>query len=149
MTWLTPKLNKRVQVRIPVQTPSGSGGYDRSYTTVDTIWAGFKPVNQTQYIRGSQTESRKSMENLGTHEFTLRRVAVDTLGRGFGKGFGSGFDSIADLRSLKSEFFFFVQDTAVKGKLFRIITVMDHKERKEFLIVRAEEIEEQGTGYAE
>lgn len=150
MTFLVPKLRKRVQVRIPVDTPNDSGGYDRTYTTVDTVWAGFKPKNQTRYIRGSQTETLKAnTQNLATHEFTLRRVAVDTLGRQFGKGFGPGFDSIADLNPLKSEFFFFVQDTTVKGRLFRIINIMDHNERKEFLIVRAEEIEEQGIGYTE
>lgn len=149
MTWLVPKLNKRIQVRIPVDTANDSGGLDRSYTTTLTIWGGFKPVKEASYIRGSQTTSLGNVQNRGTHEFTIRRIAIATLGTAFGRGFGAGFDSISDQRPLKSEFFFFVQDTAVKGKLFRIINIMDHNEQKEFLIIRAEEIEEQGTGHPE
>lgn len=151
MTWLAPKLNKRVQVRIPIQTPNDSGGFDRSYDTVSTIWGGYKPKNSTRYIRGVQTVSLSpDNQNVGTHEFIIRRVAIDTLGRQFGKGFGAGFDSIADLHPLKSEFFFFVQDSStVKGRLFRIINITDNNEQKEFLKVDCKEIEETGTGYAE
>lgn len=151
MTWLVPKLNKRVQVRVPVQTANDAGGYDRSYTTVSTIWGGYKPKNNARYIRGAQTISLPiNNQNIGTHEFIIRRVAIDTLATAFSRAFSPAFDSISDLHPLKSEFFFFVQDSsAVKGRLFRIINIADNNEQKEFLKVDCKEIEETGTGYKE
>ena len=151
MTWLVSKLNKKIQVRIPVDTPNQAGGFDRSYETQSTIWGGFKPVKQASYVRGNQTISLGiNNQERGTHEFIIRRVAIDTLGRQFGFGFSVGYDSIADLMALKSELFFFVElGATTKGRLFRIINIRDNKEQKEFVIARCEEIEEQGTGATE
>jgi head-tail adaptor len=143
MTRLASRLRKRVQFRIAVQTPNTtSGGYDRSYTTLATVWAGFKPLVKGRYIRGEQ------IINDATHEFEVRRSAVTTLGKSFSKGFSSGFDSVTDLNIIKSDFFMFVQSSStVKGRLFRIRSIEDVKERREFFKIDATEIEEQGTGY--
>lgn len=148
MTWLAAKLNKRVQIRIPIQTPNSTGGYDRTYKTALTVWAQVIPTNNPSYIRGTQISTfGKNIQNAGTHEFTIRKIAVSTLGTEWGKGFGSGYDSIPDLRSLKSEFYLFMENTTVKGQLFKIISIKDNDEKQEYLKIRAEEIEEQGSGY--
>lgn len=141
MTWLVPKLRERVQVGKPTQTPNSDGGFDFDFDTLLTIWAGLKPVTPGQYIRGEQIG-----EGI-THEFTIRRMAVASLGRTFGRGFSSGFDSIEDLAPLKRDYFLFMQrGSTVKGRLFRIKDVKDNDERREYLRVQAGEIEERGSG---
>jgi head-tail adaptor len=151
MTWLSPKLNRQIQVRVPVNTANDSGGFTRTYTTVSTVWGGFNPVKNASYVRGSQTISLSyNNQERGTHDFMVRRVAIDSLGMEYSSAFSTAYDSIADLNTFKSEFFFFVEvGSNVKGRLFRIINIMDNMEEKEFFIIRCEEIEEQGTGAPE
>ena len=142
MTWLVPQLTHRVQVGKPTQTANSAGGFDFDFDALLTVWAGLKPVTPRQYIRGEQI--RKGI----THEFIIRRMAVASLGRTFGKGFGGGFDSIEDLAPLKTDYFLFLQQgSTVKGRLFRIKSAKDNDERREYLRVQAEEIEERGSGF--
>lgn len=150
MTWLADKLRYRIQIRKPVQTPNDAGGFDRLYETLLTIWAGFKPTkfgssfSQAMYAQGQQIR-----QNI-THEFLVRRSSVQNLGKAFGDGFGSGFNSIADLIPLKSDLFIFLQKgSTVKGRSFKIHRVQDNDEKREFIKLFCEEIEEQGTGFPE
>lgn len=142
MAWLANRLRERVQIRQPVQTENATtGGFDRSYTTLLTIWAELIPIKESAYRRQEQIKFEE------THELTCRRVAVETLGFSYSKGFSTGFDSIYDFAVLKSSFYVFVQrGSTVKGRLFRIRDVKDVKERREYLEIRLEEIEEAGTG---
>lgn len=144
--FLASRLKERIQIRkINSITPNDEGGFNRSYSTLLTIWAGFRPLSgRTKYIRGEQTEF------FSTHEFTIRRSAVGNLGKAFSSAFDTNFDCIADLNPLKSDYFIFVQrGSTVKGRLFRINDIEDVNERKEYLIVLAEEIEEVGSGFNE
>lgn len=143
MTWLASDLTERIQIRQAVDTPNDDGGYDRSYTTLLTVWSGIKSLSfKSRYFRGEQ------VEYTATHEFKIRRIAIATLGTTFSSGFGSDFDSIKDLNPLKSDYFIFVQrGSTIKGRLFRIHEVIDKDERREYLRIYAEEIEEVGTGY--
>ena len=149
MTFLAPKLRERIEIREAVQTPNDTtGGMDRSYNTITTIWAGIKPVSmsvaQAAYIRGEQ------VEEVETHIFTVRRTAVSSLGRDFSKAFAGDFDSIEDLSPVKTNWFIFLRKgSANKGRLFKIHRVMDKEERREYLLIMAEEIEEHGTGCPE
>ena len=154
MTWLVPKLKERVEIQKAVQTPSDdTGGYDRTYQTLLTIWASFDPINKSEatsatgtgsYIRSQQTATTS------THKFIIRKVAIRNLATSFSAGFSEGFDTIFDFSNLKSEYFIFVKKaTSYKGRLFRINTIMNVDENDEYFQVRAEEIEEKGTGYAE
>ena len=108
MTWMADKLNKRIQIRKGVQTPNSNGGYDRSYTTLTTIWAGLNEVSGTfrnfvEVIRG------ESISAYDTHEFLVRNSAIKKLGQGFEeKGFSDGFDAIEDISSVKSDYFIFL-----------------------------------------
>ena len=78
----------------------------------------------------------------------LLKWYVESLGKSFTKGFSSGFDSIEDLAPLKSQYYLFLQrGSTSKGRLFRIHGIMDANERREYLKIDAEEIEERGTGY--
>lgn len=164
MTFLAPKLRERVQILIPNMKPNeDEGKYDfvfgepigngfefgpfENFAPVLTVWMEFKERTfqgtGTQYVRGEQiNESR-------THQFICRRIAVASLGKAFTKGFNIGFDSIEDLNPLKGEYYLMVQrGSTVKGRLFRIRTVNDHEERREYLVIGAEEIEERGTGFS-
>ena len=172
MTWLAPKLRERVQILEAVQTPNNEGGMDRSYRPIITVWMGVKAVLGGLFVRGSQAEyvNVQLKEGYVSHEFIARRSplvevvpgAFDPafergpfnqpspgLGRQFSMGFDGGFDSIVDLNPLKSEYFLLLERGNGRGRLFRIGRVMDVGERKEYLKIKAEEIEEHGTGYPE
>ena len=150
MSWQVPKLRHRIQIRKATQTPNTeTGGFDRGYETLLTVWAGMKPTSEysryTSYIRGESTD-----EKVATHEFKVRYVAVKNLGKAFTSAFGDGFDSIEDLNPLKSDYFIFLQNgSTVKGRLFQIVDIQRDDERKEWFAFRAKEIEEQGTGASE
>lgn len=141
MTWLAPKLKRRIEIRTATQTPNSSGGFDRGYTTLITIWANVKPVRYNEYIRGVQVG-----KNI-THEMIIRKTSIQNLGKDYNRAFGDGFDSIADLNSLKSDYFVFLKSNGSKGRLFRIDGIENDEMNMEYLKLRAEEIEEQGTGY--
>lgn len=146
MSWLAPSLNRRVQIGKPIQIANDEGGFDFSFDAVLTVWMGIKPVTfkgaAGSYIRGEQ------INEVVTHKFTVRKIAVDSLGKEYGLGFSDAFRYMTDLMPLKSDYFLFLQHgSTVKGRLFRIHDVVNKDERNESLIVNAEEIEEKGTGY--
>ncbi len=163
MSWLCSALRERVQILIPRQIPNDDNGsldllfgnsMGESFefgpfsnlVPVKTIWAGFKPI--TFKGAGAQYDGGKQINEAVTHRFKVRRVAVDELGKQFGLSFSSSFKFMADLMGLKSNYFLFVErSSTVKGRLFRIHNITDHKENREYLNVDAEEIEERGSGY--
>jgi head-tail adaptor len=132
MTFLADRLNKRVDVLEVVQTPRADGGFDRDYVTVLSVWAGLKPVQAGQYIRGVQVAQGI------THIFTVRKRPFDELDPA-----DSGFDSI----NLKRTYYIrFVPEAGVssKGRLFRIISTINNEEQNEYYLINAEEILEEG-----
>lgn len=142
MTWLASELRERIEIKTGEQTEQDDGSFSLSFTTLATLWAGIKPVSEGEYIRGQQIG-----KNI-THEFKVRRSSVESLGTEFSSAFSSGYDTISDLMPLKSDYFIFLQrGSSSKGRLFRIRQIVDHNERRELLRIRAEEIEEKGTGY--
>ena len=150
MSWQVPKLKHRIQIRKTTQAPNeDTGGFDRGYETLLTVWAGMKEASSytkyVSYIRGGKTD-----EKLVTHDFFVRYVAVKNLGKAFTSAFSSGFDSIEDLNPLKSDYFIFLQNSStVKGRLFQIVDAMRDDDRKEWFKFRTKEIEEHGTGAPE
>jgi hypothetical protein len=169
MTSLFAKLDERVQILKPKDDPNSiTGGFDREYEHLLTVWMSFKPsgagVSKNaggMYVRGVQVDERV------THVFESRREAVEELGSSFYLGFSNAFDSISDRNPMKSDYFFFVMHgdavaasfdngfgsgfndrTLSQGRLFKIHNIMDNKEQGEYMIYTAEEIEEQNTGYA-
>ena len=149
MSFLAPKLNHRIEIQKAVfdkDTPNLSGGFDRDYETLTTIWAGIKEVrifsDYAAIIRGEATGSEES------HEFIVRMSAVENLGAAFTKGYSEGFDSIADLNPLKSDYFIFLKvGSSVKGRRFQILRLRRDEVHREFLLFRCTEIEEVGTGH--
>ena len=154
MSWICKDLKEQVQILYPIQEPNDdNGSLDLllgddldNLTPLKTVWMGFKPASfqgrGSQYVRGEQIN-----ENI-THNFKARRVAIDDLGNSFTLAFSSGFKFMPDLMGLKSNYFLFVErGSSVKGRLFRIHTITDHKENREFLNIGAEEIESRGDGY--
>lgn len=144
--WLVPRLKERIQVIKPTQDSNASGGFDRGYDTLLTVWGELKPLTYrasvAEYIRGVQTN-----ENV-THKIAIRRSSLSSIGKTFSSAFSIAFESIADINLLKSDYYLFVQkDSTVKGRLFRVRNITDVKERGYYYSIMAEEIEEQGTGY--
>jgi head-tail adaptor len=150
MTWLANKLNKRVVVQRPTQTANDFGGATRGYEDLLTIWASVLPVDQGLHIQGSQAViANVEMPSGGmTHEIKVRRLDVQNLGAEFSSAFDGSFASMSDLIPLKGDYFIFMrQGSSVKGRRFRVGRVADDGERREFLRILAEELEEAGTGY--
>ncbi len=162
MTWLAAKINERVQILLPRLVPNDEGGGDflfgnplgdgfdaggfEQLAPVKTVWMGFEPISfkdsGAKYFRGEQVNESV------THGFLVRRIAVDDLGEEFDKGFSIGFKNMPNLMNLKADYFLLVQrGSSVKGRLFRIDSIIDHKEQREYLKIAAEEIEERGVGW--
>lgn len=165
MTWILPRLNRRVQVLQPTQKPNDEGGFDFTFGNpfgsgfedgpfdyflpLKTVWMGLVSVgenlrgSQLKYVRGEQVNETV------THEFICRYLSVAKLGRAFDKGFDTGFKNMGDLTPLKKDHFLFLLDdsSGVLGRLFRIDGIRNVKENDEFLSITAEEYEERGSGY--
>jgi hypothetical protein len=147
MTWLAPKLDKRVQIGEPIQEANDDGGFDFSFTTLLTVWMGMKPITPGEFMRAQYIRGAQILEGV-SHRFIVRRTAISSLSKEYGKGFGNGFDSMEDLTMVKSNYFLFVQHgSTVRGRLFRIRDIVDNMEQGEYFHISAEEIEQRGTGY--
>lgn len=158
MTWLAPKLRERIQILKPRLDPNEDGGFDSIFgenygsgfggddfafnVPMLTVWAEPKAVSPGQYIRGEQVA-----EGI-TEQFKVRRIAVAGLGTEFTSSFSTGFDSIEDLMPLKSQYYILMErGSSVKGRLFKVKDIVDRDERREYLRIDCEEIEERGTGH--
>lgn len=147
---------------MPTQNPNEAGGFDFGFgrpfgdgfedggfdylAPLKTIWMGCKPVGYkgtgSKYIRGRQVG-----ENV-THEFICRHLSVAHFGKKFSKGFDSGYKQMADLGPLKADWYLFLENgSSVKGRLFKIDSMINVNEQDEYLSIAAEEVEERGTGY--
>lgn len=147
---LAYKLKHRIDIQESVQTPNDDGGYDRSYTTLATVWAAMENVSfyesNLKFIRGENDSDQKNP----TQKFTVRWSAVKNLGKQFTSAFSSDFNSISDLMPLKSDMFVFLhQGSSYKGRLFQILDITRDENNKEYIKFRTAEIEEHGTGYPE
>lgn len=149
MTWLVPKLNKRIQIQLAEQTPVSNGSLDRKYTTLKTVWAEIGPTarysSYAQIMRGVNSDSQEE-----THRIVVREAALRGLGAQFARAFDTGFKSLEDINKIKSNYYLFLEyGSSVKGRRFRI-NGMQHDERNnEYVRMYCEEIEEEGTGYNE
>lgn len=143
MSFLAKKLKHRIEIRQAIADPSDDMGFERSYKTLKTIWAGTREVSRVNTfgfaIRGEQ------VNELETHEFIIRKSSVDDLGRTFSTAFSPAFDSSADLNPLKDYYIFKIEGNA--GRLFKIHGVRRDEDNNEFYRIRAEETEEVGTGH--
>jgi SPP1 family predicted phage head-tail adaptor len=74
------KLNRRLTLEAPGESPDGAGGVTRSYSAVATLWAEVEPVS---------TRSNVDAEALGaiiTHRIRIRYRADLTLRHRFREG---------------------------------------------------------------
>lgn len=147
MSWLVPKLRFKIQIQKIVQgANSSTGGFDREYETMATVYAGINNIisvqNNISYIRGN------NIEDAPTHEFIIRYSSIKNFGKKFTSGFSIGFDSIEDFNPIKTDYFIFLNmGSSLKGRLFQIISTRRDEERKEWFNIKAKEIEELGIGY--
>lgn len=147
MTWLASELRYRVQILVGDQDENDtSGGFDRTYTLLNTVWMGIKGVTYSirsggEYTRYVQTEYTP------THEFKVRQSALSSMGVAFSSAFDSSFDTVEDIFSLKKDYFLLVEKgSSYKGRLFRIQKIKRADERNEYFKILAIELEERGTG---
>ena len=139
--WLTPQLDKRVKLFEPSQAEGSAGGLEQTYTELKEIWAGVQSVSHNTYMRWSSTE-----EGSISHEFIIRKNAVDDLHTQFSTAFAGATDNIADLNPIKSNMYIMLLASSTKGRFFRVKRVMNVEEKDEYLSILCEEIEEFGTG---
>jgi SPP1 family predicted phage head-tail adaptor len=60
------RLDRRLVLEAPVETPDGAGGVTRSYESVTTLWASVVPVSSREEIEAAQIGLAV------THRLTLR-----------------------------------------------------------------------------
>lgn len=145
MTWMTPKLRKKIQIQEAENTPMSSGTFERDYTTLKRIWAEIKINSKAAYIaaiRGVNTD-----EEISTHIIKIRKSSVSDLGTHFKKAFNSAFDSIADLNAIKTNYFIFIEETnQIRGRRLKINGIQQDEIHREYMNIIATEIEERGSG---
>lgn len=142
MSYLAPKLDKRVQFLKGVDTPNSSGGFDRSYETLLTCWGAVK--NESRFIQAIRNEA---IETAYSVELKVRKSSVDRLGIAFTSAFSGGFDSIPDINPVKEDMFCIIEAGAsYKGRLFRVAGARLDEINHEYVVIRLQEIEEHGTG---
>lgn len=147
--WLAPKLGRKIQILKSVQTENEDGGFDITYETLLTVWAGIEPV-KTGFNKYIQAIRGETISNIETHEFIVRKSAVWKLGQETAKSFSAAFKSMGDIAPIKSDMFIFMNEgSSVKGRLFQVTSIMRDEERDEYLKFRCMELEEHGTGYPE
>jgi len=125
MTWLSAKLNKRIQIMKQEQEASSTGGFKQTYNALGIVWAGIEPisVSAAAYIRNVQ------IEDAPTHKFTVRRnVAgnIDIYGEGI----------------IRADYYVFLLKTNIPttGRLFKILTAMNVNEDDEQIQFLAKEM---------
>ena len=149
MSWIAPKLSKKVQILIPSQEPNASGGFNFGFSSGEafgsnsfdnlqslvSVWMGLAPVgwkgSGLKYIRGKQVSETVS------HEFIVRYLAVANLGKQLSNAFSIAFKVMADLGMLKPNYYLFLQknDSVVEGRLFRIDSIINVHEADEYLSI--------------
>ena len=139
MTWIAPKLDKRVDICIPIQTPDSEGGVLTSFEKITTVWSGFSPIDSRspllKYIRGMQVEA------VPTHIFTIRNCALEII---------KNKTNEVTLNPVKSNYFIFLYQGnggLIVGRRFKIMSFVDNKEEEEYTRILAQELSEEGTGY--
>ena len=148
---LVDKLKHRFQIKIASLDVSDDrvGGLDREYTTLISVWGELIPISQSGYSSMIAAIRGVNETDLITHLVRLRWAAVKYLGKSYTNGFDIGYKGMADLQPIKKNYFLFKQEgSTLKGRLFRIHGVMrDDEHRDEYIKLRVQEVEEQGTGY--
>jgi head-tail adaptor len=145
--WLTPKLSRRIDILKAIQTENENGGFDITYETLLTVWAGVASVKtgMLKYIEAIRGETISQTE---THEFIVRKSAVWNIGKEVASAFSVAFKNMGDIAPLKGDMFIFMKEgSTVRGRLFQIRSILRDEERNEFLKFRCIELEEHGTGY--
>ena len=140
MTWLAAKLDKRIDICEPVQTPGADGGFSLSFTVICSIWANIAPIKNSpfmKFIRGMQVN-----RDSATHLITVRQCALRQI---------ADRSSDRTLNALKGNYFLFLrqgnEEAASKGRRFAIKEIIDPKENGEYYICSVEELFEEGAAY--
>jgi len=139
MTWLASKLDKRIDICKPIQTPDSDGGFDTTFEVITSVWANIIPVKSSPFltfIRGMQTTQTV------THVILVRECAVRHL---------KLRSTESTLNPIKSNYFIFFrqgnEDSATKGRRFAIREVVDVDEKGEYYRISVEELNEEGFTY--
>lgn len=139
MTWLAPKLNRRIDICKPIQDPDSDGSFELTFEVLISVWSSFSPIKSSAFstwVRGMQTNT------IVTHNFMVRSCALELLRNKIGE---------KTLNPVKSNYFIFLregnEDSLKQGRRFAIKEINNVKENGEYYIISAEELNEEGTSY--
>lgn len=125
MTWLSAKLNRRIQFMKQEQEASSTGGFKQTYKVLEIVWAGIEPISisAAAYVRNVQ------IEDVPTHKFTVRKnrpANIDIYGDGV----------------VKANYYVFLLNSNIPmtGRLFKILTAMNVDEQDEQIQFLAKEM---------
>lgn len=131
--WICPLLNRRVEILEASQSEATLGGLIQDYISIKTIWGGVKSLGEWERTRYSNTEKYGTP----THQFVFRYRSLEAL---------NGSTAIISLTS--NHYLKLLYSDETEGRLFRVRSLIDGEENKEFIRVIAEEIEETDTGFS-
>ena len=156
MKSLSPRLKHRCVIQKAEQTvyESDNPGYytasppmQRTYIDLKTVWCFVLPKSSLMDFI-SADRSQQDFQRV-THEVWVRRESIRNLGAEFSSAFDAGFDTVKDLNPVKNDYFLFLKEgTAIKGRRFRVKETRWDERNHEYMMLRCQEVEEVGTGYA-
>lgn len=145
MSWMVPKLNRRVKIERAENSPVGSGSFERIYTTLMRLWASVKVDRKNMFIQAIRGVNVADEGN--THIIVVRRAALSSLGKSFTIAFQKSFDSVSDINSIKSNYFIFLEETSEdRGRRMQVNGIQHDEVNKEYVRILTSEIEERGSG---
>ena len=129
--WTPAKLNKRISVAKASLDPSSSGGFNRGYEVVATVWASLDPLSFREsngmYVKDSQVNEKP------THTVLMRKDA------------SVGVSFLGVNANLGSHRFLLFPSGPDSTRIFRIHNSSDLEERGVLVKLLVEEIEEQSS----
>lgn len=131
MTLLASKLRFRMQIRKAVQEENSSGGMDRKFVVLQTVWAGLSPISKRGFFIVGDHIRNQQVDERPTHKVLMRRdISI-------------GIDTIGTNTIIKSDNFLFLDKStaAEEGRIFRIIDASRNQELNEFLEINVREVE--------
>ncbi len=143
---LAGQLKHRIRIQSPLEVPDEeSGALLNTYVTELECWAELK--NESSYITAIRGQSQDGTASV---VFKIRMNSASKIGSELTKAFSTAFKNIQQSNTIKNNWFVLLKDGNdwTKGRRFRIEGINRDEIMKEWMNIRAKEIEEIGVGYS-
>jgi head-tail adaptor len=154
MGMIAPRLNKRVQIQQMDKEAYGTDKYDQwtkapvsnIYTTLKTVWCYVMETRADDFVEAIRKMNQA--EDSPTHKIMVRWESIKNLNVAFASSFDESYDTLIDIMPLKSDYYLFLEKDgkSYKGRRLKINNIALDEMNSEYVLIRATQIEEVGTG---